>query len=402
MTPCGWPGQRPAPDSPGSRRRCSRAPGSDSRRDTRRCRLRVRAPFRGLRAATRRRPPHPGANRRLDPARRYRRRDTTRPVQRTDPRTLPDGFSSIEAGLATLRAGIPWGDVGSGLHNAIRAEQLEPAESRWRPSICWALGMGRYYSGEYDEADRWFTEASDQAPEVPQWLVAASSLAYRSLIAGLRGEQSEQGRLAKSAIELAEAQSIDDDGEAYLALGQYLAARGDLDAARPEIERGLRVLRSFGQPLDLAHALILQASLLQALGEHAASTAAAAEAAARMDECPDPGILTQRLGALRRPTPGPAQKDVPLTARELAVLRLLASPLSEREIARELYVSHNTIHSHTKSIFHKLDVSARAGAVAKGRTLGLTGGRIPRLGDPPPEDPPLRRESPRSAQAQLE
>ena len=189
---------------------------------------------------------------------------------------------------------------------------------------------------------------------------------------------------AKSAVTLAEDRSIDDiDGEVYLALGEDLAARGELDDARPELERGVKVLRDFGQPLDLAHALILQAVLLRALGEReaaavAAAEAAAAEAATLVADCPDPGILTERLAALQRPIPRPRPVGADLTDRELAVLRLLAGPLSEREIARELYVSHNTIHTHTKSIFHKLDVSSRAEAVAKARVLGLFGGKTRR------------------------
>ncbi len=174
-------------------------------------------------------------------------------------------------------------------------------------------------------------------------------------------------------------QSIDDiDGEVYLALGEDLAARGELDDARPELERAVKVLRDFGQPLDLAYALIIQTSLLRTLGERDAAAAAEAAAAALVSDCPDPGILTQRLAALQRPIPRPRTVGADLTDRELAVLRLLAGPLSERDIARELYVSHNTIHTHTKSIFHKLDVSSRAKAVAKARVLGLFGGKTRR------------------------
>ena len=54
-----------------------------------------------------------------------------------------------------------------------------------------------------------------------------------------------------------------------------------------------------------------------------------------------------------------------LSERELTVLRLLASDLSEREIAAELYLSFNTVHSHVKSIYRKLGVSSRAEAVAR-------------------------------------
>jgi LuxR family transcriptional regulator, maltose regulon positive regulatory protein len=53
------------------------------------------------------------------------------------------------------------------------------------------------------------------------------------------------------------------------------------------------------------------------------------------------------------------------------VLKLLASDLSERDIGRELFVSHSTVHSHAKSIYRKLGVSSRAGALGRARDLGL-------------------------------
>ena len=60
-----------------------------------------------------------------------------------------------------------------------------------------------------------------------------------------------------------------------------------------------------------------------------------------------------------------------LSARELVILRMLTGPLSERDIGRELYLSHNTIHSHTRSIYRKLGVSSRSEAVHHARQLGL-------------------------------
>jgi LuxR family maltose regulon positive regulatory protein len=53
------------------------------------------------------------------------------------------------------------------------------------------------------------------------------------------------------------------------------------------------------------------------------------------------------------------------------VLRALTGPLSEREIGRELYLSHNTIHTHTRSIYRKLGVSSRNEAIRRGRELGI-------------------------------
>jgi LuxR family maltose regulon positive regulatory protein len=60
-----------------------------------------------------------------------------------------------------------------------------------------------------------------------------------------------------------------------------------------------------------------------------------------------------------------------LSDRELQVLRLLDSELTGPEIARELFVSHNTVRTHTKHIFTKLDVTNRRAAVVRAREHGL-------------------------------
>jgi LuxR family maltose regulon positive regulatory protein len=61
----------------------------------------------------------------------------------------------------------------------------------------------------------------------------------------------------------------------------------------------------------------------------------------------------------------------PLSQRELEVLRLLDSELTGPEIARQLYVSVNTLRTHTKRIFTKLDVTTRAAAVRRAHDRGL-------------------------------
>ena len=60
-----------------------------------------------------------------------------------------------------------------------------------------------------------------------------------------------------------------------------------------------------------------------------------------------------------------------LTERELEVLRLLDTELTGPQIARELYVSLNTLRTHTKRIFTKLDANTRAAAVRRARERGL-------------------------------
>jgi LuxR family maltose regulon positive regulatory protein len=60
-----------------------------------------------------------------------------------------------------------------------------------------------------------------------------------------------------------------------------------------------------------------------------------------------------------------------LSDAELSVLRLLRSQLSQREIAGELHLSFNTIKTHTRNIYRKLDVAERRDAVARARELSL-------------------------------
>ena len=270
---------------------------------------------------------------------------------------LPDGFSSAEASLTMLRACFPWGDIGAQLENGRRAAELEGPGSPWRPLACWVVGMGLYFRGEPDEADRWFAESAALAPASAQWLAGEASLAYRSWIAGERGRLEEQRVLAETAAEFVREHGTEKViGVAPLALGVSLAARGRPEEALPLIERGVALSRTFGQPIQLANALLSQAPVLRALGEHKRAADAIAEARSVLESCPDPGILAERLAALDRPPQIRRVRsgDQELTQRELRVLKLLHGNLSERAIGRELYVAHNTVHSHVRSIYRKL------------------------------------------------
>jgi LuxR family maltose regulon positive regulatory protein len=90
---------------------------------------------------------------------------------------------------------------------------------------------------------------------------------------------------------------------------------------------------------------------------------------------PDAKPLAERLLAAQ---PQPAattttQRVAPegLSERELEVLQLLETDLSGPEIARALYISVNTLRTHTKRIYTKLEVQTRRAAVTRGTELGL-------------------------------
>ena len=64
-------------------------------------------------------------------------------------------------------------------------------------------------------------------------------------------------------------------------------------------------------------------------------------------------------------------KETGLTPREHEILGLIAEGLSNREIGERLFVSENTVKTHSSRVFDKLGVNRRVQAVVKGRELGL-------------------------------
>lgn len=85
-----------------------------------------------------------------------------------------------------------------------------------------------------------------------------------------------------------------------------------------------------------------------------------------------------------RVTPAPATGAETLTPREAEVLELLSKGYLYREIANELGVGYDTVHSHVRHIYEKLQVNTRtrAAAVHLTRTLG-SGARMPSLSPQP-------------------
>jgi pimeloyl-ACP methyl ester carboxylesterase/DNA-binding CsgD family transcriptional regulator len=76
-------------------------------------------------------------------------------------------------------------------------------------------------------------------------------------------------------------------------------------------------------------------------------------------------------GFLRDAAPVETNGDSPLSARETEVLRLVASGLSNREIASSLVLSEHTVHRHVANILRKLSQSSRAGAAAYATRAGM-------------------------------
>jgi LuxR family maltose regulon positive regulatory protein len=115
--------------------------------------------------------------------------------------------------------------------------------------------------------------------------------------------------------------------------------------------------------------------VLADLGDGPGAAALLDEARRVLTSLPD-GAEAQlsRLGGLERRLTG-RQRVVslaePLTDREVTVLHLLRGTVSLREIGQQLYLSQNTIKTHTRAIYRKLGVSTRQEALAKAREMDI-------------------------------
>ena len=151
---------------------------------------------------------------------------------RLDEGPLPDGFSSIEAGLVTLRGFVMWGDVGVGMRHSRRAAELEGRESRWRPVICASLGLQTYHAGDFDQSEAWFGESVELARSRGQWSIASFALAFRSLVAGDDGRLDDQRLFAEEAVDLEREYGLEEtEGAHLLASGAALATQQRFEEA---------------------------------------------------------------------------------------------------------------------------------------------------------------------------
>ena len=223
------------------------------------------------------------------------------------------------------------------------------------------------------------------ATRTTRWLLATQARLgmtgeARALLAALEDERASSGEIrnALAVICLAEGNpaaalgAVADvlDGtapvlgyvtvmEAHLLAGLAHRELGDQRAASQAAERALALAES--DRLILPFAITGSAGLLEALPRH--QTAHGALLADILD------VLHGSSPAAREQSPSPPTEE--LSPGELRVLRYLPTNLSRPEIAGELSVSLNTVGTHLRSIYAKLQVRDRSSAVRRARELRL-------------------------------
>ncbi len=269
------------------------------------------------------------------------------------------------------------GDVG-GAARAVGAATATDGEagSFWRTVAAVVTGVPAYWRGRYAEARPALREAQRIAEGAGNALAHQYVLGYLALDAVEHdGPHAARELLPGPAAEPRVGEHFT-AMVGHLALGRAAELDGRLAEAERELARAVELSRRGAGTLERAAAALAHARVLGALGQRESARTRLAHAEELLATCADAGILTRALAqaehapGLSAPR-GPAATGEDLSDRELGVLRMLHSELSLREIGAELYLSLNTIKTHTRNIYSKLGASGRDDAVARARELGL-------------------------------
>jgi ATP/maltotriose-dependent transcriptional regulator MalT len=166
---------------------------------------------------------------------------------------------------------------------------------------------------------------------------------------------------------------------ASLAAGIVASRSGDGTAARRHLEDAVDLFQKGGAPFEMARARL---ELARVLGDLGRVRSAEEEATRAINELTplnadlELSRARQILTLVAAPAPPPPQVEHRdqrggLTLRELQVLRLISSGLSNHAIAERLFISEHTVHRHVANTLTKLSVPSRSAAVAHAARLGL-------------------------------
>ena len=308
-------------------------------------------------------------------------------------RERPELWSPYAEAIAevTRANGLSGGDVGAAIGHASRAvAAARQGADVLAVAVSAALSQALYFAGDLDEARRLALDAAERpdAPSVPEGYVG--SLGLLALIDAERGRSESAQAWAHQAIGFARQRLQTDSWVVslpHLGLALAYVATGRLDEAEREALRGERLRRSPQPTVGHAHALLMLAQVRIARSRLARAAGDLGRAQRSIAEFRDPGRLAAIAARVERDLMAARANDkdcdiVEQPSRaELAVLRGLTDGLSRREIGDQLYISLNTVKSHTRELYRKLAATSRNDAVARAEALGL-------LNTPdPPGDP---------------
>ena len=242
------------------------------------------------------------------------------------------------------------------------------------------LARALYFAGELDEA--WLAAsraiAHPDAPRRPPgYALAQSMLAVVAVECGRLTAARSHAEKARAIVGGITSSRSWLGANAALAVGAVLAAEGDLPAAEREFVHAEHFFRDEVATVDHARLLVSLADVRCRRGRFDEADVTLRRAREELAELADSGIIRSLADGVARQLAdarGRARKGEALESpsdAELAVLRLLVTDLSTRLIAERLFLSPNTVRSHTRAIYRKLGVKSRDEAVARATALRL-------------------------------
>lgn len=287
----------------------------------------------------------------------------------------PPSFDPMIATPLRINVAIGGGDVATALNIA---EVVTASDDLWgRPAeLATAVGAAYTWAGRSAEAAQVLAVAVARARSEHRFTAHVLALISIAINAVEQGNTTAAHAAAVEAVTTAESFGLG----AYHGVAPAFAIRARTatspERSRSDAEHAVALARRATTDLGLAYVLTTCGDTLLDLGDDVGA-ALIIEARVLIDRCIDPGIAgryqTRAESRHRMQTPpvAPTSHVEQLTDRELAVLRYLPTGLSQRDISAELYVSLNTVKTHCKSIFRKLDVGDRKSAVQAARDLHL-------------------------------
>ncbi|MGY3379600.1 LuxR family maltose regulon positive regulatory protein [Arthrobacter sp. TE12231] len=225
--------------------------------------------------------------------------------------------------------------------------------------------------GKIPEADEWARERGVSATDQASYLRESDHLTLvRLLIAQHRTDPGgiAIGPAARLLDRLLEAAGASGRAGSAMEIRMLQALAQDAQGHRTQAREALgRALAEAPEPGDYVRLFLDEGTPMMELLRDATRHGIGGDHARRLLSL-GASVQAQSPGPGERPPPSSV---VPLSKRELQVLRLLDSELSGPQIAVELFISHNTLRTHTKHIFTKLDVTDRRAAVRRARERGL-------------------------------
>jgi len=293
-----------------------------------------------------------------------------------------DGFNSgpHAAGILTISHRWLLGDLGGCRETAMAALSSGEAQSGWDSLARIRLGASNYWLGDSAEgiSDLELGRAGSKASSLkPAWV---SSLGLLAMVWIEEGDPEVASALVSEAREVIREMGLAEywvSAPTHIAAGGLLIAEGNMSEAIDELKRGLELAARGSGPTETAYGQILLGRALRLHGDREGAKQLLAEARWTIDASVDPGpVVTSLLKqeeALEVTVSAPFEtKELEeLSDRELSVLRMMSGDMSQREIGNQLFISFNTVKTHSKNIYRKLGVSHRSEAVARARQLDL-------------------------------